>query len=162
MILFVGQVARADKGRGAFQEVDYAATFGTLAKWRPRSTTPAHRRIRRSRLRHRDAGPAGAGGPRSARRHAGRSGRRVGAAAVAASARGPGSRGLAAIGARLAAAERPLVVLGGSGWTMPPSPPSPPGSKLTPARHPSFRRKDLIDNDHPCYAGDLGLGATPG
>ncbi|HEY0053020.1 MAG TPA: thiamine pyrophosphate-binding protein, partial [Caulobacteraceae bacterium] len=33
MILFVGQVARSDKGRGAFQEVDYHAVFGTLAKW---------------------------------------------------------------------------------------------------------------------------------
>ncbi|HEX3756200.1 MAG TPA: thiamine pyrophosphate-dependent enzyme, partial [Rhizomicrobium sp.] len=25
----------------------------------------------------------------------------------------------------------------------------------------TFRRKDLIDNDHPCYAGDLGLGTNP-
>src|SRR6187549_775815 len=33
MILFVGQVACADKGRGAFQEVDYAAAFGPLSKW---------------------------------------------------------------------------------------------------------------------------------
>src|ERR1700761_8205715 len=33
LIMFVGQVARGDKGRGAFQEVDYAAAFGPLAKW---------------------------------------------------------------------------------------------------------------------------------
>jgi len=33
MILFVGQIARSDKGRGAFQEVDYGAAFGPLAKW---------------------------------------------------------------------------------------------------------------------------------
>jgi acetolactate synthase-1/2/3 large subunit len=24
----------------------------------------------------------------------------------------------------------------------------------------SFRRKDLLDNDHPCYAGDLGIGTN--
>lgn len=33
LILFVGQVAREDLGRGAFQEVDYGRTFGAMAKW---------------------------------------------------------------------------------------------------------------------------------
>ena len=33
MILFVGQIARADRDREAFQEVDYRAMFGPLAKW---------------------------------------------------------------------------------------------------------------------------------
>ena len=33
LILFVGQVARGAKGREAFQEVDYRAAFGPLAKW---------------------------------------------------------------------------------------------------------------------------------
>jgi acetolactate synthase-1/2/3 large subunit len=33
MILFVGQVGTDMKGREAFQEVDYRAVFGTLAKW---------------------------------------------------------------------------------------------------------------------------------
>src|SRR6201991_1828209 len=33
MILFVGQVARAMRGREAFQELDYRAVFGTMAKW---------------------------------------------------------------------------------------------------------------------------------
>ena len=33
MILFVGQIARADRDREAFQEVDYRAMFGGLAKW---------------------------------------------------------------------------------------------------------------------------------
>ncbi len=33
MILFVGQVGTGMKGREAFQEVDYRAVFGTLAKW---------------------------------------------------------------------------------------------------------------------------------
>ena len=33
MLLFIGQVSRADRGRGAFQEVDYEAFFAPLAKW---------------------------------------------------------------------------------------------------------------------------------
>src|SRR5215475_7488076 len=33
MIMFVGQVARGMRGREAFQELDYRAVFGTMAKW---------------------------------------------------------------------------------------------------------------------------------
>ncbi|MCL5775744.1 thiamine pyrophosphate-binding protein [Limibaculum sp. FT325] len=33
MILFVGQIGRDMRGREAFQEVDYRAMFGTVAKW---------------------------------------------------------------------------------------------------------------------------------
>ncbi len=33
MILFVGQVGTGMKGREAFQELDYRAVFGTMAKW---------------------------------------------------------------------------------------------------------------------------------
>ena len=33
MILFIGQVERAMRGRGAFQEMDYRAVFGSSAKW---------------------------------------------------------------------------------------------------------------------------------
>ena len=33
LILFVGQVARGALGREAFQELDYCAVFGSMAKW---------------------------------------------------------------------------------------------------------------------------------
>ena len=33
MILFVGQIGRAMRGREAFQEMDYRAVFGSVAKW---------------------------------------------------------------------------------------------------------------------------------
>jgi acetolactate synthase-1/2/3 large subunit len=33
VVMFVGQVAREDLGRDAFQEVDYSQIFGKLAKW---------------------------------------------------------------------------------------------------------------------------------
>src|SRR6516225_2662370 len=33
MIVFVGQIERGMRGREAFQELDYPAVFGTMAKW---------------------------------------------------------------------------------------------------------------------------------
>ena len=33
MILFVGQIAMTDRGRGAFQEMDYRRMYGQMAKW---------------------------------------------------------------------------------------------------------------------------------
>jgi acetolactate synthase-1/2/3 large subunit len=69
---------------------------------------------------------------------------------------------LTAIGERLRSAERPLLLLGGSGW----SAEALDALRGWVERHDlpvvlSFRRKDLLDNTHPCFAGDLGLGANP-
>ena len=33
LILFIGQIERSMRGRGAFQEMDYRAFFGSTAKW---------------------------------------------------------------------------------------------------------------------------------
>jgi acetolactate synthase-1/2/3 large subunit len=33
MLLFIGDVARGDRDREGFQEVDFAAMFAPLAKW---------------------------------------------------------------------------------------------------------------------------------
>ena len=33
LIMFIGQVQRPAQGRGAFQEMDYRAVFGSFAKW---------------------------------------------------------------------------------------------------------------------------------
>ena len=41
MILFVGQVARDMREREAFQELDYRAVFGTMAKWATEIDDPA-------------------------------------------------------------------------------------------------------------------------
>ena len=62
----------------------------------------------------------------------------------------------------LGAAERPLIIVGGSGW-----------SEATREQLQcfaaasniplinSFRCQDYIDNEHPNYAGDLGIGVNP-
>jgi acetolactate synthase I/II/III large subunit len=41
MILFVGQVERHMREREAFQELDYRAVFGTMAKWATEIDDPA-------------------------------------------------------------------------------------------------------------------------
>ncbi len=163
MILFVGQIALTDRGRGAFQEVDYREVFGGLAKWAtelesPERTVEVVERAFATALQgrmgpvvvalpedllHADGGPA----PK----------RPVTPAKAALD-----PTVLAQIGERLKAAERPLIVVGGSGWT------TEAGHALADwaERHMipisgSFRRKDIISNERPNYAGDLGLGCNP-
>jgi acetolactate synthase-1/2/3 large subunit len=163
MILFVGQVARDQKEREAFQEVDYRAAFGPLAKWAVEIDDPARMvelvgRGFSTAVQGR-AGPVVIALPEDVltQRVAARP---ISPSAPALAAPSPGF--LSEIKQRLECAERPIMILGGSGWT---------GKSLSAladwargADLPialSFRRKDLIDNDHPCYIGDLGLGPNP-
>jgi acetolactate synthase-1/2/3 large subunit len=163
MILLVGQVARTDKGRGAFQEVDYAQAFGTLAKWaaeideadragelidRAYATAMQGRQGPVVLAMPEDMLVEETSAPQADPPPAARS--------------GFDPKALDLIGKRLAKAERPMVILGGSGWL--------PDALTTFAgwlkAHGlpvvlSFRRKDLIDNDHPSFVGDLGLGPNP-
>ncbi len=165
MILFVGQIALTDRGRGAFQEVDYREVFGGLAKWATEIESPEpHRRGRRARLRHRPAGPDGAGGHRPARGHPAR-GRRSRPDPPRDARHGGAGPGL-----RRSRCARVCRRPNGPCWCWaapagprrppPPSATGPSGIGLPVAL--SFRRKDLIlSNDRPNYAGDLGLGCNP-
>jgi acetolactate synthase-1/2/3 large subunit len=163
MILFVGQVACADKGRGAFQEVDYAAAFGPLAKWaaeidEPSRTAEFVTRAFATAMQGRQ-GPVVLALPEDKlHEHGGPSA----AAPVVAARAGLDASTLETIEQRLREASKPMVILGGSGWTGPAL--GALSSWLEAHDLPfalSFRRKDLITNDHPCYAGDLGLGPNP-
>jgi acetolactate synthase-1/2/3 large subunit len=163
MILFVGQVARGHKGREAFQEMDYPALFGSVAKW----VTDIDDENRVSQLvSHGFAvalegrmGPVVIALPEDMLSQAVadvpvRPVARMAAALTPAIA--------ADIAERLRRAERPVMILGGSGWNA--STLAMLSDWIERARIPvalTFRRKDLIDNDHPCYAGDLGLGPNP-
>lgn len=163
MILFVGQIALTDRGRGAFQEVDYRQVFGGLAKWAteiesPERTVEIVERAFATALQgrmgpvvialpedilHEDGGPAPVRPVTPARS-------------------APPPDFIAAVKDRLAQAERPLLVLGGSGWTQEASDAvSAWCERLGLPVSLSFRRKDVIRNDHPCYVGDLGLGCNP-
>jgi len=69
---------------------------------------------------------------------------------------------VAAIAARLIAARRPLLWLGGSQWS---AADVGAAQRLAEAWNlpvaTGFRRKDLIANAHRCYCGELGFGALP-
>ena len=163
MILFVGQVARDQRDREAFQEVDYRAAFGPLAKW----AVEIDQAERMAELVQRGfatavqgrAGPVVIALPEDMLRD------EVTPGPISANARAisaPEPAFIDALAGRLRAAERPLIILGGTGW----SAPSLEGLSAWAGEAGlpialSFRRKDLIDNHHACYAGDLGLGPNP-
>ncbi|MBZ5694167.1 MAG: hypothetical protein LAN36_02270 [Acidobacteriia bacterium] len=74
----------------------------------------------------------------------------------------PGAAPMAELRALLARAQRPFLLLGGSAWdgeavsrieAFAAANALPVGC--------AFRRQDRFDNDHPCYAGDVGLGVNP-
>ena len=164
MILFVGQVARTDRGREGFQELDYRAVFGSMAKLAVEIDDPY--RVVEITTRAFAVATQGRQGPvvvalpeDMLTEDAGpRMPHRVRAAPAMLD-----PNALRTIGERLASAERPLLVLGGTGWTD-----EALGQLATWSRtHElpialSWRRKDLLDNDHPCYVGDLSLRPSPG
>jgi acetolactate synthase-1/2/3 large subunit len=163
MLLFVGQVARAHKGREAFQEMDYPAVFGSFAKW----VTEIDDEHRIAELASRGFAVAGAGrmGPVVIALPEDMLHGQVADAPVRKTAHEQAeiAPAIAAdIAARLQRAERPVLILGGSGWREPAL--TALSGWIARSGIPvalTFRRKDLIDNDHPCYAGDLGLGTDP-
>lgn len=163
MILFVGQIALTDRGRGAFQEVDYREVFGGLAKWStelesPSRTVEVVERAFATALQGR-MGPVVVALPEDTLHDDG------GPAPVRPVA--PAKAALDAVfieqvRERLSKAERPLLVLGGSGWTDEAA--GAIGDWAERIGLPvslSFRRKDILSNDRPNYAGDLGLGCNP-
>ena len=116
LIVFVGQVERGMREREAFQELDYKAVFGTMAKWAVEIDAAARiPEIVARAFRVATQGRPGPGRGLASRGRAdrngdgrGRAARRAGAGPLRAKPRWPKLQAL------LAAAERPLVILGGS------------------------------------------------
>lgn len=163
MILFVGQIALTDRGRGAFQEVDYREVFGGLAKWAteiesPQRTVEVVERAFATALQGR-MGPVVVALPEDLL-HA--QGGPAPVKPVIPARAGLDPAFVDQVRERLARAERPLLVLGGSGWTTEAA--AAIGDWAERIGLPvalSFRRKDILSNDRPNYAGDLGLGCNP-
>jgi acetolactate synthase I/II/III large subunit len=163
MLLFVGQVARRMQGREAFQEIDYPRVFGGLAKWAAEIDDPA--RIPEFVTRGFHVAMSGRPGPVVLALPEDVLSETSPAADLAPAVRvapHPGEADIARLRSLLAAAGRPLMILGGSGWDA--------GACSAIARFArrnalpvacSFRRQALFDNRDPHYAGDLGLGPNP-
>jgi len=163
MILFVGQVATDTSEREGFQEIDYRAMFGSVAKWAteidsieriPEVVSRAFACALSGRM-----GPVVVALPEDVL---------FGMTSVADAppVRVPRAAPDAALMPEfedlLARAARPLVIVGGTGWTAP----AQADLLAFVARFDlpvaaSFRRQDVLDNRDPHYVGQLGLGVSP-
>jgi len=163
LILFVGQVQRSVKGRESFQELDYAAVFGSMTKWATQVEDAERMPEIVARAFHLATsarpGPVVVALPRDVLDT------RVAVEDIPPMARietAPGSAEMDRLAAMLAEARRPVVVVGGSRWD----------EASRAALHAvaerlglpvmtSYRRAPLFDALDPHYAGDLGLAPNP-
>ncbi len=163
MVLFIGQIERAFRDRDAFQEMDYRAFFGSLAKWT--TEIDEARRVPEIVSRAFQCAMEGRPGPVVVSLPRDMLDERVLAPKGRASEpveTFPGAPAMAAFESLLAAAERPFLILGGARWSE-----AAARSVLRFAERfelpvaTSYRRGPLFDALHPCYAGDLGIGPNP-
>jgi acetolactate synthase-1/2/3 large subunit len=163
MILFIGQVARDQEEREAFQEVDFRRMFGPLTKWTaqiedarriPEIVSQAFHRAVNGR-----PGPVAIALPEDMLTDM----VDVPDAGHYVVARGnPSAAQMAELRERLAKAKRPFAILGGGGWDAQAVADFAGFAKaMNIPVGTSFRCQDLIDNDHPSYAGDVGIGLNP-
>jgi acetolactate synthase I/II/III large subunit len=163
MILFIGQIERVFRDRDAFQEMDYRAFFGSLAKWAveiddasrvPEIVSRAFQIAIEGR-----PGPVVVSLPKDMLTEP-----IIGpdARASAPVETAPGAAAMAEFEMLLAGARRPFLILGGTRWSE--------AAVASVQRFAerfelpvatSYRRGPLFDALHPCYAGDLGLGSNP-
>ncbi|WER48847.1 thiamine pyrophosphate-binding protein [Cupriavidus sp. WKF15] len=163
MILFVGQIAREHKGREAFQEVDYAAVFGSMAKWAAEIDDPA--RIPEMVARAFQVATSGRPGPVVLALPEDVLDGLVECADAAPYrpvAAAPRAEDVQALAAALRAAQRPLVIAGGANWTGQAARDFAAFVKAwdLPVAC-AFRRQDVIDNRDLHYVGHLSLGVNP-
>ncbi|HNJ97161.1 MAG TPA: thiamine pyrophosphate-binding protein [Ilumatobacteraceae bacterium] len=161
LIVLVGQVPRSQRGRDAFQEVDLRQIFGSVCKWVHELDQPDQA----AEVIHRAWTVACSGRPGPVMIGLPEDVLELPSAGpvVAASAAAQTAVATAVandVRAQLAAAQRPVVIVGGSRW-------SEAAIEMLPsvlAGIPlitGFRRQDLVDHRLPNFAGSLGLGADP-
>lgn len=164
MILFIGQVARDMMEREAFQEIDYRRMFGQMAKWVAEIDDPsriqeyvsrAYRTAMSGRpgpvvlslpedMLYEDILPPAAPKWIDAPRYL------------------PDTSSLEALRDAIAGAKRPLVMVGGGGWTAKAQTDLATfAEKQNLPVAASLRCQSLMDNDHPNYVGHFNVAPTP-
>ncbi len=163
LIAFVGQVGRHMRDREAFQEVDYRAMFGTVAKWATEIDDPA--RIPEIVSRAFFTACNGRPGPVVVALPEDMLVERTAvpdAPPFEPVELWPGLADMAKLQKLLWAAKKPIVLAGGSRWSE--------AAVASLARFAerfdvtvatTFRRGHLMNWQHPSYAGDLGIGPNP-
>ena len=163
MILLVGQIARNTTDREAFQEVDYRAMFGPIAKWATQIDDPA--RVPEYMARAFRVATSGRPGPVVISLPEDMLTEVVSVADArpyTATHAGLSPDSLDMLKTEIAQAERPLLLLGGSGWS------DESAAAITRFAEAnkipvttSFRRQDIVNNLSPVYAGDFGTSTAP-
>ena len=164
LLLFIGQVPTAHRGRRAFQEIDFEAFFAPLAKWSVEVDRPERLSEVAAAAAH--LARAGRPGPGVVSLPEDVLAAEVSTAdtpvAPPPQRPSPSPGDLAELGALLGAASRPLVIVGGGTWS------AAAGDALAAwaerNRLPvavTFRRQDYIDNDSAGYVGYAGVGTPP-
>ncbi|MBY0338953.1 MAG: pyruvate decarboxylase [Acetobacteraceae bacterium] len=156
LILLIGQVEARDLRRRAFQEIDYAAMFGSFCKFVGEATTAAQ--VPELIARAWAAATSGVPGPAVLSLPEDVLAETCEAVAPAATPHLPAAPDPAPIARLLREARRPILLAGhaldapggreallafAEAWHLPVAV--------------SFRRQDIFPNDHPLYAGDMGL-----
>jgi acetolactate synthase-1/2/3 large subunit len=163
MILFVGQVQRDVRGREAFQEVEFRQMFAPLAKWV--AEIESTDRIPEYLLRAFQVATCGRPGPVVLSLPEDVLSEQSSACDTQpyhAVQTTPRDADLSALRDELQNASKPVLIVGGSCWT---DEGCAAVTRLAEANAlpvlASFRRQDLFDNRHRCYAGHLSLGLPP-
>lgn len=163
LILFIGQVQRDAREREAFQEIEYRRAFTEVAKWV--AEIDDARRIPEFVTRAFSVATSGRPGPVVLALPEDMLRESVEAVAAKPATPVPAFPGASQIEDfrdRLAKAERPFFILGGTRWNEAAVEAFASFAErwAVPVGC-SFRRQMLFDHTHPCYAGDVGLGINP-
>ncbi|WP_148254167.1 thiamine pyrophosphate-dependent enzyme [Aidingimonas lacisalsi] len=162
MILFIGQVARDMREREAFQEIDYRQMFGPVAKWV--TEVDDAKRLPEMLARAFQTAISGRPGPVVMSLPEDMLDETVTVSDAAPASRlpiAPHGSSLASFSEALGAAQRPVLIVGGGGWSQQ------AGNDVRRFAEAhqvpilaSFRCQDFVDNDSHAYVGRLGLGAS--
>ena len=163
LILFIGQVDSEYSEREAFQEIDFRRMFGQMAKWVAQIDRPERVPEMVSHAFHLAVsgrpGPVVLALPEDMQ---------IATAAVANTARyqrvaaHPGADDMNKLRDMLAQAKRPFMMVGGGGWTAQACADMQAFAEANalPVGC-SSRCKDIFDNTHPNYVGDISVGMDP-
>jgi acetolactate synthase-1/2/3 large subunit len=163
LILFIGQIAREMRDREAFQEVDFRAMFGPLAKWA--AEIDDARRIPEYVARAFAVATSGRPGPVVLSLPEDMLTDEVDVADVGPYQpvqASPAAADMERLRRLLEAAQRPLMILGGGTWNLAATRDILAFAEANGlATGVGFRCQDLFDNRHACYVGDIGVGINP-
>ena len=160
MLAFVGMPSLGHEDREAFQEIEIKQVFGSYVKWaaviRQTERIPEYVSHAIHVARSGRPGPVVLGLPEDM----------LAAQCETADAKPariaeahPAAADLRLLQERLAAAKRPLMIVGGPGWSVAAQKAMEAfADRFDLAVAPAFRYQDYIDNRHRCYVGCAGIG----